>query len=67
MRTEVLMAVKTLILIFWVVTPCKLLGRYQHFGGIYCLYPQDLSPENRGNILVSTYKSTWHNNPEDQN
>jgi hypothetical protein len=26
-------------LVFWVVTPCGLLGRYQHFGRIYC--PQD--------------------------
>jgi hypothetical protein len=25
---------------FWVVTPCELVGRYQHFGETYCLYLQ---------------------------
>jgi hypothetical protein len=26
--------------VFWVVTPCILVGRYQRFGGTYCLYLQ---------------------------
>jgi hypothetical protein len=39
-----------LLLVFWVVTPCGLVGRCQHFGG----------------TLVSTYKSTWCYYPEDQ-
>jgi hypothetical protein len=26
------------VLDFWVVTPCGLVDRYQHFGGIYCLH-----------------------------
>jgi hypothetical protein len=35
MGFEVLMTVKTLILIFWVVIPCNLVGGYQCFGGIH--------------------------------
>jgi cytochrome c-type biogenesis protein CcmH/NrfG len=31
-RLEVLMVVKIPILVFWVATPCGLIGRYQHFG-----------------------------------
>jgi hypothetical protein len=27
-------------LVFWVVTPCRLVGRYQRFGGTYCLHLQ---------------------------
>jgi hypothetical protein len=30
-KCEVLMAVKMSMLVFWVVTPCELAGRYQHF------------------------------------
>jgi hypothetical protein len=29
-----------IMLVFWVVTPCRLEGRYQHFGGMYCLHLQ---------------------------
>jgi hypothetical protein len=49
---EVLTAVKMLMLFFWVVTPHGLVGRYQCFGGRYCL-------------CVHGYKSTLHY-PEDQ-
>jgi hypothetical protein len=36
LRFEVLTAVKKMpILVFWVVTPCGLAGKYQRFGGIY--------------------------------
>jgi hypothetical protein len=34
-RFEVLTAVKTPMLFFWIVTPCGLLGRYQRFEGTY--------------------------------
>jgi hypothetical protein len=37
MRFEVLMAVKMLMLVFWVVMPYGLVGTYQYFGGTYCL------------------------------
>jgi hypothetical protein len=36
-RSEVLTAVKMSILVFWVVTPCGLVGRYQRFGRAYYL------------------------------
>jgi hypothetical protein len=32
MRCDVLTAVNMSMLVFWVVTPCRLLGRYQRFG-----------------------------------
>lgn len=32
MYREVLMAVKTSVLVFWVVTPCDFVGRYQRLG-----------------------------------
>jgi hypothetical protein len=38
MRFEVFTAMKMPMLIFWVVTPCELVGRYQRFGGTYCLH-----------------------------
>jgi hypothetical protein len=40
-RSEVLTALKMTMLFFWVVTPCGLVGRYQHFGETYCLHFQD--------------------------
>jgi hypothetical protein len=41
------------MMFFWVVTPCRLDGRY-NFGVMYCLH------------LQSTCKSTWYHNPEKQ-
>jgi hypothetical protein len=29
--------------VFWVVTPCGLVGGYQRFGGTYCLHHQGFS------------------------
>jgi hypothetical protein len=29
-----------LVLVFWALTPCGLVGKYQRFGGIYCLHLQ---------------------------
>jgi hypothetical protein len=40
MRFEVLTAVKMSMLLFWIVTPCGLVGRYQGFGGTYCFHLQ---------------------------
>jgi hypothetical protein len=45
MRFEVLMAVKMSILVFWVVMPCGLVGRYQHSGGTYCLCLQGITTQ----------------------
>jgi hypothetical protein len=30
------------VLVFWVATLCGLVGRYQRFGGAYCLHLQNL-------------------------
>jgi hypothetical protein len=43
---EVLTAVKVSTLVFWVVTPCGLVDRYQHFIGTY------FSPEDGGSMLL---------------
>jgi hypothetical protein len=32
------MTMKIAVLVFWVVTPCGLVGRYQQFGGTCCLH-----------------------------
>jgi hypothetical protein len=40
LRFEVLTAVKMSVLFFWVVTLCGLVGKYQRFGGTYCLHLQ---------------------------
>jgi hypothetical protein len=40
MRFEVLATLKVSIFVFWVVTPCGLIGIYQGFGEIYCLHLQ---------------------------
>jgi hypothetical protein len=39
-KFEVLTAVKMAMSFFWVVTPSKLLGRYQRFGEKYSLHLQ---------------------------
>jgi hypothetical protein len=39
-KLEVLTAAKMSMLVFWVIKPCGLVGRYQHFGGTYCLHRQ---------------------------
>jgi hypothetical protein len=40
-RFEVLTAVKMSVLFLWVVTPCGLIGRYQHFGETYYHNPEE--------------------------
>jgi hypothetical protein len=40
MRFEVLTAVKKSMLVFWVVTPCGIVVKYQRFGGTYCPHLQ---------------------------
>jgi hypothetical protein len=40
MRFEVLMAVKKLMVVFWVKTLCGLIGGYHCCEGIYCLHLQ---------------------------
>jgi hypothetical protein len=40
MRFDVLTAVKMLMFVFWVVTPCGFVGRYQRIGETYYLHLQ---------------------------
>jgi hypothetical protein len=39
----VLAAVTDQTVVFWVVTPCRLVGGYKHFGGTCCLHLQSRS------------------------
>jgi hypothetical protein len=39
---ELLLVMKLSLLVFWVVMPCGLAGRYKRFGGIYCLHLQSM-------------------------
>jgi hypothetical protein len=55
MRFQVVTAVKMSISVFWIVTPGGLVGKYQLFGGTYCLHLQALCFSE---ILVSTCEST---------
>jgi hypothetical protein len=42
---QVLMLVKVMMLLYWVVTPCGLIGRYSRFGEIYWIWRQYVSPK----------------------
>jgi hypothetical protein len=64
MRFEVLTAVNMSILVFWVVTPCGLSGRYQSFGGK--ILPLEMETVGSSETLVSNGKYTWRYNLEDQ-
>jgi hypothetical protein len=35
----------TMMMFFWVLEPCRLVGRCQHFGETYCLHLQCAKPE----------------------
>jgi hypothetical protein len=57
------------MLVFWVATPCGLVGGYQRFGGTYCLYLQGwwrLETVCSSKTLVSAHKSTRRNNVVDK-
>jgi hypothetical protein len=61
---EVLTAVKMSVFIFWVVTPCGPVGRYQSFGETYCPHLQgraEAAPKMEAvrfsETLVSSFKS----------
>jgi hypothetical protein len=53
--SEVLTTVKMSMLVFWVVMPCGLVGRYQRFGETHCLHLQ--SGRRRRN-------AEWHHDSE---
>jgi hypothetical protein len=55
------------MLIFCVVTPCELAGKYQRFGGTKCLHLQGLKMKAvcASETSASTCKSTWRYNADD--
>jgi hypothetical protein len=65
-RCEIFTAVKMLIVVFWIMTPCCLVGRYRRFGGT-CRLTSTLQMEaiRFFETLVITYKTTGRHNPED--
>jgi hypothetical protein len=52
MRFEVLTAVKMSMLVFWVVTPCGLVGRFQRFRKTYCLHLLGLNIQCRYKTII---------------
>jgi hypothetical protein len=55
---EVLTAVKMTMLLFWVVTPCRLEGMYKRFRGL------KMEKVSVSETLVSTYEPTLRHSPE---
>jgi hypothetical protein len=69
------------IVVFWIVTPCSLVGAYQRFGGTYRLHLQGsfshvgryqhfggrvkMKEIRSSETSVTTYKKTRCYNPED--
>jgi hypothetical protein len=52
------------MMLFWVLTPCRLVGRYQRFGETHCLHlqgGQDVSPK-RWYVPTSLHGVTTHKN-----
>jgi hypothetical protein len=69
MMFEVLTALKILMLVFWVVMPCGLVGRHQRFGGACCLHRTSgmkMEVVRSSETLVSTCKSSRRYNANDQ-
>jgi hypothetical protein len=63
-RYEVLTAVRIMLLFFWVVTPCRLVGRYQRLGETYCFHFQSstFSPEDGDTTATYLHGVTIQNN-----
>jgi hypothetical protein len=64
---EVFMVMKMWIVGFWFMMPCRLLGGYQAFGGIYCLHLQGGGNIFLQNVCNHFYKTAWHHNYKDHN
>jgi hypothetical protein len=43
------------ILVFWVVKPCGLVGRYQRFRGTYCLHLKGWNLKDGGNMFFRNF------------
>jgi len=58
--TVVYMAMKILATIFWGVTPCSLVGGYQHFTGAYCLKLQPANKCTKSLLNICTCLPSTH-------
>jgi hypothetical protein len=64
-RSEVFTRVNTSLVVFWVIMLCSLVGDYRHFGGTYHHHLQGtLEAIGFSEMLVTTYKTTQHHNPD---
>jgi hypothetical protein len=62
MRFELFTAVAILIMLFWVNSPCDLVGRSQRFGEACCLHLQGWSDESEwGTVYVGSVWVCAHN------
>jgi hypothetical protein len=57
------MALKTLVVVYWVVTPCSLVCGYKRFEGTCRL---DLQSRSLTDTLVIIYRTTRRHSSEDQ-
>jgi hypothetical protein len=67
-RSEVLIAVKIPVVVFWVVTPCSDEAGYQSFRGLFCLYLHStlkMEASRSSETLVSCHITIQSNNPKD--
>lgn len=65
-KFEAFKAMKMMI-VFWVVTTCGLVRRYQYFGETYYLMLSlKMEAVCSSKSLVTAYPSTWNYNSEDQ-
>jgi hypothetical protein len=62
MRFEAFTTVKMMMILFWVLAPCRLVGKCHHFREIYCLHLQTVCFSE---TLASTNESTPCQNPEE--
>jgi hypothetical protein len=64
---EVLMVVNVKIIVFWDVTRCSLVDRYQRFTQTYCLHLQDRNTERAGSseIFIPPYQHIQWAHPKD--
>jgi hypothetical protein len=63
MRFEVLMTVKMLMLVYWVLTLCGPVGRYQRFGGTYCLHLHSIIAQ-KTNIYIICVVQVFNSSKE---
>jgi hypothetical protein len=59
MKQKIIMSV----LVFWVIMLCELVGGYQILPSSSGMKLEAICSSK---TLISAYKSTWQNNPEDQ-